>query len=132
LIKSGRYRGKPISKASLKFYLGHRAQAYFKKQKYDLALTDVNKAIKMDAKYFQGYFLRAQIHYSMGLKESAITDYTKVIAIKPNWQVFNNRANAHAKIGQKNKAIADFRKSLAMNPSNHRTRKGLERLGVTP
>lgn len=65
-------------------------------------MADVNFAIAFDPGYAAAYDTRAHAHERQGLREEAIADYRKALALDPT----NNLA--------------------------HITRKGMERLGAKP
>jgi tetratricopeptide (TPR) repeat protein len=85
--------------------------------KTEAALTDFNRAIKINPKKSAGYLGRANTLSIMGKYEQAIADYNIVIEITP--QIANayiNRGSAYSHLGEIEKAIADYEKGLALDP----------------
>ncbi len=68
-----------------------------------------------------------------GKYDDAIADYTKAIALDPNFaDAYSNRGVVYYEKGNKEQTIADFRKALEIDPSDHLTKNNLKALGVTP
>ncbi len=69
-----------------------------------------------------------------GHYDQAIADYTKAIAIKPDYvHAYSNRGFAYEKEGGHTaQAVADYRAALKLDPNNQTSKEGLKRLGATP
>ena len=68
-----------------------------------------------------------------GAFDCAIADYTKAIALDPNFAAaYSDRGIAYYMKGDKDQTIADFRKALEIDPSDQLTKNNLKALGVTP
>lgn len=62
---------------------------------------------------------RAKALFDAGRTESAIADYTKVLALDPSYpEAYINRAAGFAKIGQRELALQDLNKALSLQPNN--------------
>ena len=63
------------------------------------------------------YFLRAWVKDQFGNYKGAITDYDKVIRLKPDdANVYYNRGTANGKLGQYTAAIADYDTAIRLKP----------------
>ena len=63
------------------------------------------------------YFLRAWVKDQFGNYKGAITDYDKVIHLKPDdANVYYNRGTANGKLGQYTAAIADYDTAIRLKP----------------
>jgi tetratricopeptide (TPR) repeat protein len=59
------------------------------------------------------YFDRAYYYFEHGSLQSALSYYTRVLSLDPNYaEAYNNRGNTHADLGQYPEAIADFSEAL--------------------
>ncbi len=75
-----------------------RANFYTKQKMYDVALTDLTKAIKTDSDKNVGLFLkRGDVYYSMGKYAEAIKDYEQVLKQKTGLEQFAERRIFSAK-----------------------------------
>jgi len=79
------------------------------------------------------YNKRGITHGNKVQYDHAIADFNKAISLNQNYaKAYNNRGYVYAKKGDHDRAIADFRKALKLDPSIETSKKGLERLGVSP
>jgi len=60
---------------------------------------------------------QAQVFASLGKVDEAISYYTDVIKMDPNYaEYYNERGNIHLKLGQLELALGDYRRSAALSP----------------
>jgi tetratricopeptide (TPR) repeat protein len=72
----------------------------------------------VDQTLLQSKLNEADTHYSRGEFDDAITDYTTVIQLKPDYAdtAYYKRGNAYAAKGDYDRAIADYTKAIDLNP----------------
>ena len=72
-----------------------------------------------DSQDAQFYFNRGYEHQDHGQLDKAISDYTKVIEMKPEFaDAYFNRGNAHKDKGLLDLAISDYSKAIEINPED--------------
>ena len=95
----------------------NRGQAYQKKGRINLALTDYNKAIAIKSTYAEAFNNRAMVYQDSGSLDMALADYNKAVEINPKYaEAYVNRGIAYAKKGEAGLAFADFAKALEVLP----------------
>lgn len=65
-----------------KLYL-ERAQAYAAEGTYEMALSDIERALRIDAKYADAYHLRGDIHYKNRAVDLALQDFMDCLQSDP-------------------------------------------------
>ena len=97
-----------------------KAAAYLREQKYDLALSELDLVIQMNARYAPAYGLRGNLRLIRQEFDLALADYNKIIELAPNipgiHQIYNNRGVILALKGDGAGAIKDFDKAIAISP----------------
>ena len=85
----------------------------------DKAIISFTKAIEIDKKNYIAYEGRGVAHYIRGNSTQAISDYTKVIKLKPDYShAYVNRASAYFYgEGDIDKAEKDFNKAIKIKPN---------------
>ena len=117
IIKSGRLFGKPISKGNLASTYYNRGVAYKNEGRYDRAIADYTKAIKLDPKHAYAYHNRGIAYGDKGDYDHAIADYTQAIKLNPNYaRAYYNRGIAYGEKGDYDRAIADYDTAIRLNP----------------
>ncbi|WP_043997703.1 tetratricopeptide repeat protein, partial [Microcystis aeruginosa] len=97
----------------------NRGILYYNQQKYDLALSDYNKAIEINPNYAEAYYNRGNLYSDLQKYDLALSDYSKVIDINPNLaQAYNNRGNLYYNLQKYDLALSDYSKAIDINP-NH-------------
>lgn len=96
--------------------LAHRGEAYCYWGKYDEALADYNKAVKLDES--TGYFYRGSFYYILGKYTNSIEDFTKSIQLSPpdNDIPYFYRGRAYYYSRNYERAVADFTKAIQLDP----------------
>lgn len=84
-----------------------------------MALSDVNKAIDLDAKNSQVYIERSKVYLSQMKKDLALADINKAIELDPrNVEAFFTRGLVCEQFGCIEKTIAsDYTKAIELNPN---------------
>ncbi len=112
-------RGKREKKSSRIEAFIYRANAYRIKGELDLALADLNSALKLDPKLPRALVARAEVYAAKVNFDQAIADYTKAIASEPNAiEAYRGRAKAYREKGERDKALADFGEAIARDPKS--------------
>jgi tetratricopeptide (TPR) repeat protein len=96
----------------------YRAYTLLLKDKYDLALSDWNKAIALKPDAWTYKTRGITNHHNLDY-DSAINDYNKAISLNPNYtDAYYNRGLAYARMMKYEFALSDFSKAISLNP-NH-------------
>lgn len=112
----------------------NRGWAYSKKDDYDRAIEDYDRAIALNPKDASAYYYRGYTYRSKGDYDRSIDDYDRAIALypepayAPRGSAYGGRGLAHEKRGNTEKAIADYRKALELRPGEPFATQGLARL----
>ena len=61
-----------------------RGVAWLEKRNYEQAIADLTQAIQREAGYYLSYFYRANAYAQKGDRDSAIADYRRALALKPD------------------------------------------------
>jgi hypothetical protein len=104
--------------------------------KYEDAIKDYTRAIKLDSKNAQFYYNRGVAYINLEKYDLAIADFTKAIEIDPtDAKNYVARGIAYRVNGQKDMAIADFTVAIGFSTNSDLTafaRKKLEEITNTP
>ncbi|MBL26101.1 MAG: hypothetical protein CMM50_00925 [Rhodospirillaceae bacterium] len=103
----------------------NRGNIYNRRQLYDKALADYDKAISLKPDYANAYNNRGSAYIDLQDFERAIADFDHAIAISPDYaEAHNNRCEAELRLGEVDRAFADCRKAIDLQPDSaafHRT-----------
>lgn len=66
------------------------------------------------------YFDRYQAHYRFGQYDLALEDLNKVLALKPNWIVYESRGNVLRALGRYQEALDDYNRAEATDTERWR------------
>ena len=97
---------------------------------FDLALSDCNRAAKMDPKSSILYNRRGLIWYRKGDMDRAMSDYNRAIELNPRYPIaLNNRALVFSKNKEYDRALRDFDLAVEYDPNYARAifNRGLTR-----
>ena len=90
-----------------------RAIAYRHKNDLDKAMADANESIRLNPRYYGGYFQRAAICRQSGDLDQAINCYDVAIHLNPNLaQTYYGRAIAYSRKGDYDQAIRDSTEAI--------------------
>ena len=96
----------------------NRGILYYNQQKYDLALSDYNKAIEINPNYAEAYYNRGILYKNLQKYDLALSDWNKAIDINPNYAVaYNNRGLVYYNQQKYELALADYNKTIDINPN---------------
>ncbi|WP_045356369.1 trypsin-like peptidase domain-containing protein, partial [Microcystis aeruginosa] len=91
----------------------NRGNLYSDLQKYELALSDYNKAIDINPNYAGAYNNRGILYKDLQKYELALSDYNKAIDINPNFAMaYNNRGNLYSDLQKYELALSDYNKAI--------------------
>jgi lipoprotein NlpI len=97
----------------------YRCQAYFNKEKFELAISDCDKSIEIKPDDSTVYHLRAASLGRIEKHDRAIADLTHAIQLAPKEAShYFSRGIAHSRNGNGEQAIADFTKTLELEPND--------------
>jgi tetratricopeptide (TPR) repeat protein len=83
----------------------------------DLALKDLQEAVRLAPKDADLVGIRGMMHWANGDLDRAIADYTQAVGLDPTYAVgFRNRALARHAKGEFDRAIADYTESARVAP----------------
>lgn len=100
-------------------YYVWRADLLIENERYELALSDLNRAIELFNENAYAYSRRASAHWAMGNLDLAIDDYSLAIQYDPQWVwVRNGRGLVHHEKAEYEAALADFDAALKID-ANH-------------
>lgn len=86
---------------------------------YKEALISFNKAIELDSKYYQAYYMRANTKKMFEDKHGAMKDYNKTIELKPDLsEAYFERGNIKFVLQDYYGAISDYTSTIVLN-ENH-------------
>ncbi len=89
--------------------------AYFDKEDYSTALGHLSKAIELDAKA-PDYNLRGRCFARLKDFSSALMDYGKAIALKPDYaKAYHNRGVAYNRLKDYDAAVSDLETALSLD-----------------
>jgi len=84
-----------------------------KNENYELALTNLNKAVELNPNYKEAYFSRGFVYHTTNKFEQAIKEYNKAVELKFTGVELNYyRGLAYYDLDNYDKALADFNKAL--------------------
>ena len=96
-----------------------RGTIYANKREYDLAITDLTKAIEKDPNEFMAYYGRGTIYGVSGENDLAIKDYTMALELNPELiKVYVQRGTAYVANGEVELALDDYDRAIGLNPND--------------
>ena len=94
-----------------------RGIGYAELGKYDLAVTDFNKALEIDPTQAAAYGGRGAIYTEQGKYALAFEDYNRAIAVDPQYAfAYVKRGIMYSQLGEYALALKDFDKALEIDP----------------
>lgn len=100
-----------------------RSKAYRELKKYNLAIQDIETAIRLDPqrKYFF-YFLRHLIFGDLGNLEKSLEDIKKAVKLAPQGYIYHKYlAKVYVKLGQKDNAVLAMKQEIEEYPKNRQS-----------
>jgi tetratricopeptide (TPR) repeat protein len=96
-----------------------RANLLLKDKKYDEAISELDKCLKLDPKFAYAYRLRAEAWSAKDNLDKGIADYTEAIGIKPNPYLYLQRGLLWHSKNDFDKAIADYTTAFQGKPKEY-------------
>jgi tetratricopeptide (TPR) repeat protein len=98
-----------------------RGEIYTRQGKYQLAISDISEAIRLDStpRAFR-FHSRAEAYLGLRDLNRAIADFSEAIRLDPVARVFrfSGRGNALRDAGQYDRALVDYETALKLDPTN--------------
>jgi tetratricopeptide (TPR) repeat protein len=84
---------------------------------WDLAISEYNQALKLDANYAEAYYGRGMAYTYKRRFDQAIIDFNKAITLYPNYaEAYYGRGMAYNNKRDFDRAIRDFNQAIRINP----------------
>jgi tetratricopeptide (TPR) repeat protein len=105
-------------------YYGERGNALYDKGDYDMAIANINQALRLfspdeTANIALAYYNLGRCWDAKKEQDKAIAYYNQSLAVNPNYaNTYMNRGNVWSDKGEYDKALADYNQSLAVNPND--------------
>ncbi|GCL45813.1 serine protease [Microcystis aeruginosa] len=97
----------------------NRGNLYYNQQKYDLALSDYNKAININPNYAKAYLNRGNLYINQQKYDLALSDYNQAIKINSDFaEAYNNRGNLYSDLQKYKLALDDYNQAIKINPND--------------
>ncbi|MCZ8048720.1 MAG: tetratricopeptide repeat-containing serine protease family protein, partial [Microcystis sp. LE19-41.2A] len=97
----------------------NRGILYRRQQKYELALSDWNKAIELNPNYAMAYYNRGVLYDDQKKYELALADWNKAIELNRNFtEAYNNRGVLYQNQKKYDLALSDYSKAIDINPND--------------
>ena len=108
----------------------YRGVAYAQLGEYQLALTDLDKAIEIEPAFAEAYLRRGEIYLRLNQPGAAESDHHKVVQLSTDeiqgWgedhptlgHIYFRRASAYQRLGHYDEALADYEKVIALQPGS--------------
>ena len=108
-----------LSKASRATLHSARGRAHAARGAYDLAVADLDIALRLNPASASAYNFRGLARRGQGLLELAVEDFGRAIALFPRYaEAFRNRGASYYFLGDTTRAIADCTTAIALNAAD--------------
>ena len=99
-----------------------RAQDYERLGEMDLAMPDLDKAVKLISSEFGrsvAFALRGRIHRKQGSFDEALRDYSQAIRLAPNFAYhYENRGQVYSEKKDYQRAVGDYSEAIKLDAQN--------------
>lgn len=103
--------------SNVAYAFNSRGSIYLARDKYDYAISDYTKAIKINPLFADAYYNRGNTYMKNDNIKNAIEDYIKAIELNPNGaDYYYQRGKAFLIKGNNETAIEDFTTAIGLNP----------------
>jgi tetratricopeptide (TPR) repeat protein len=117
-IQSGHETQEHIARA-----FSNRGGAYIRKREYDLAIQDLDQAIRRDPKSATSFYARGGVYNVQGQFDRAIQDFDQAIRLKPDLApvffaaTLHERGLAYAGKGKYDRALQNYDQAIRLYPN---------------
>jgi tetratricopeptide (TPR) repeat protein len=95
----------------------NKARLYSRLLKYDKAIEELGKAIKLKPENAEAYNIRGNNYSLTNDFKKALEDYNKAIELNPQYvKAYSNRANVYIATNEYEKALEDYNKAIELDP----------------
>lgn len=95
-----------------------RGVVYDESSRLDQALSDYNRSIELNPKFYKSFNNRAAVRGKKGDLQGALEDATNAIQLNPGFaSAYNNQGNAYSGLGKFEKAIESCSKAIEKDPN---------------
>lgn len=110
-------------------YLNGRGEMYMRLDRFDEAITDLDRALVLRPDFIETLEHRSYSHYARGQNESAIQDITRIIELGGSTAWLRGiRADAYRRLGRFDEALADVTIAIQMDPSDDEYKRDRDRI----
>ena len=96
--------------------LCRRGAKKHRREDFDGAIADYNRALELKPDFAIAYFFRATTNKASGKTEAALIDYDKAIALNPSFvEAYSHRGNLKRSLGDLAGALIDFAKAIELD-----------------
>ncbi len=122
------------TKANRARVYNNRGSAYRRLKQYRQAISDFDRAIRLNPRYANAYFNRGYAYTDLKQYRRGIQDFDQAIRLNPRHaDAYYNRGLTYLYfLKNRRQAIADIRAAHKLQPSNSRFAAQLRSLGVEP
>jgi tetratricopeptide (TPR) repeat protein len=100
-------------------YINNLAAVYYRQQRYDLALKELQRSLKVDSTFDYTHFGVGEVLSRMGRSEEALVEFRKAIKLRPDKvQYYNNLGAVLTNLGRDREALEVFEEGLKVNPDH--------------
>jgi tetratricopeptide (TPR) repeat protein len=100
------------------YALAERAWAYEDQGQHDVAMKDIEEALRIDPGSAKAFRVRGELRRRAGALDLALADFTKAIEIDPTLaRAFDGRGNTFNGKRQFDRAIEDYNESIRLDPT---------------
>ena len=105
----------PVPTLDAKFYY-EVALAYFDKDDFESAITNLDRAIESNPEYADAFYKRGHAYTNKDDYDKALADFNRAIELKPDHaNAYYRRGKVHYFKYDDDKAIADFNRAIELN-----------------
>jgi tetratricopeptide (TPR) repeat protein len=91
----------------------------YNKRKYNRALQEFDKAVKIDPSSFKAYLWRGRVYLKMGHYDKATADFKMVVKLKPDYaRPYHNLGWLYYQKGKYEESIKYLNKAIELEPNN--------------
>ncbi len=109
-------------------YATERATTYLQTNKLQEGMREVNRAIALDDKYSNAYYIRANLEWNLKMPNAAISDMGKALSLEENGTYYHFRGTMYEVKGEWRRALNDQLKADKFSPDQAYIKAAIARL----